>query len=50
MQARCERDYGFVTAHLQLPALITAAERLCQPAKVAPALAAGRGAGTPLTA
>src|SRR6266496_2850661 len=37
VQARCERDYGFVTAHLQLPALITAAERLCQPAKVAPA-------------
>src|SRR6266516_3545766 len=37
VRARCERDYGFVTAHLQLPALITAAERLCQPAKVAPA-------------
>jgi len=37
VQARCERDDGFVSAHLQLPALLTAAERLCQPAKVPPA-------------
>jgi electron transfer flavoprotein alpha subunit len=34
VQARCERDDGFVTAHVQLPAVLTAAERLCQPAKV----------------
>ena len=32
--ARCERDDGFVTANLRLPALLTAAERLCQPCKV----------------
>lgn len=36
MTARCERDDGFVTAALRLPALITAAERLCAPCKVAP--------------
>jgi electron transfer flavoprotein alpha subunit len=34
VQARCERDDGFVTAHVQLPAVLTATERLCQPAKV----------------
>ncbi|HUK73205.1 MAG TPA: FAD-binding protein [Streptosporangiaceae bacterium] len=35
--ATCERDNGFVTAALRLPALLTSAERLCQPCKVAPA-------------
>jgi len=35
--ARCERDDGFVTARLRLPALLTAAERLCPPCKVPPA-------------
>lgn len=36
VRARCERDDGFVTAHVRLPAVLTAAERLCQPAKVPP--------------
>jgi electron transfer flavoprotein alpha subunit len=35
--ARCERDDGFVAASLRLPAVLTAAERLCQPCKVPPA-------------
>jgi len=36
INARCELDDGFATAHVQLPAVVTAAERLCQPAKVPP--------------
>lgn len=36
LEARCERDDGFVTVHAQLPAVLTAAERLCEPAKVPP--------------
>ena len=34
VEARCERDDGFLTACVRLPAVLTAAERLCQPAKV----------------
>ena len=34
--AGCERDDGFVTAAVRLPALLTTAERLCQPCKVRP--------------
>lgn len=36
LHARCERDDGFITVRLRLPALLTAAERLCPPAKVPP--------------
>jgi electron transfer flavoprotein alpha subunit len=43
--ARCERDDGFVTAALRLPALITAAERLCAPCKVPPAARGESGRG-----
>jgi electron transfer flavoprotein alpha subunit len=35
--AGCERDDGFVTAAVRLPALLTVAERLCPPCKVPPA-------------
>jgi electron transfer flavoprotein alpha subunit len=35
--ADCERDDGFVTATARLPAVLTAAERLCAPCKVPPA-------------
>jgi electron transfer flavoprotein alpha subunit len=35
--AGCERDDGFVTATVRLPALLTVAERLCAPCKVPPA-------------
>ncbi len=41
VRARCERDDGYITAHLPLPALLTAAERLCPPAKVPPDERAG---------
>ncbi len=34
VKASCERDDGFVTAAVRLPALLTTAERLCQPCKV----------------
>jgi electron transfer flavoprotein alpha subunit len=37
LTATCERDNGFVTAALRLPALLTTAERLCPPCKVPPA-------------
>jgi len=36
VKARCEREDGLVTARLRLPALLTAAERLCEPCKVPP--------------
>lgn len=36
VEARCECDDGFVTARVRLPAVLTTAERLCQPAKVPP--------------
>jgi electron transfer flavoprotein alpha subunit len=37
VQARCERDDGYVCATVRLPAVLSAAERLCAPAKVPPA-------------
>jgi electron transfer flavoprotein alpha subunit len=41
VRARCERDDGFVTLRLRLPAVLTAAERLCAPCKVPPEDRAG---------
>ncbi|WP_283134302.1 FAD-binding protein [Rhizohabitans arisaemae] len=41
IRARCETDNGHLTARLDLPALITAAERLCDPCKVPPEHRAG---------
>jgi electron transfer flavoprotein alpha subunit len=37
IEARCERDDGYQHASVQLPAVLSAAERLCAPAKVAAA-------------
>ena len=37
VHARCERDDGYVCATVRLPAVLSAAERLCAPAKVPPA-------------
>ena len=34
--ARCEHDDGWLQAELQLPAVLSCAERLCEPAKVDP--------------
>jgi electron transfer flavoprotein alpha subunit len=34
VRARCEIDDGYLTARVRLPAVLTAAERLCAPAKV----------------
>jgi electron transfer flavoprotein alpha subunit len=36
LSLRCEHDDGWMQAHLDLPALLTCAERLCEPAKVDP--------------
>jgi len=36
LSVRCEHDDGWMQAHLDLPALLTCAERLCEPAKVDP--------------
>ncbi|MGI8336680.1 FAD-binding protein [Actinomadura scrupuli] len=41
VRARCERDDGHVLAEVALPAVLTAAERLCPPAKI-PAHERGR--------
>ncbi len=44
VSARCELDDGWRTVRLALPALVSAAERLCEPAKVEPE---GRAAVAP---
>ncbi len=44
VEARCERDDGYLHASVRLPAVLSAAERLCAPAKVP---AAGRAAVPP---
>src|SRR5579884_1808903 len=36
LDVRCEHDDGWVTARLPLPAVVTVAERLCEPAKMPP--------------
>ncbi len=36
VRARCERDDGYADASVVLPAVVSAAERLCAPAKVPP--------------
>ncbi|RJL26597.1 FAD-binding protein [Bailinhaonella thermotolerans] len=36
LSARCERDDGYLHARVALPAVISAAERLCDPCKVPP--------------
>ncbi len=44
VDARCELDDGWLQAELELPAVLSCAERLCEPAKVDPA---GRAAVSP---
>ena len=38
LAARLEHDDGFVSVHADLPAVVSCAERLCEPCKIEPAL------------